>query len=244
MATDSRDQMLRTALDMLNQDGDLDNLKMSAITDRLDKTSGAFYGHWANLALFHADLLRYTFREHRAKHSASIREDFRDRLIGPHGPADELPDLVREFARADRDALAKDPGFRLWMSLWARRRTNPHAEQVIRDGYHDIDERWSALYDKVLHAYGLRLRDPWTPQLLSTVLTALLEGLVVRASVDPDSVPADMRDPERPDESWELFGLIVDALFPALTCPDGDERSKDDRNTWQVARESLKPQRN
>ena len=229
-----RERLLEAAWSLLSEaKGDIAAVKMQAVVDRARVTSGAFYSNWDDLNAFQSDLLRYGFSQARAVHSDKIRSSIISDLIGPHGPAEPLDQLIMRYAREDREALEKDPSFGLWVALWARRSTLSGASEVIKDGYAEIDGRWADLYTHILRAYGLKVRNPFTERDLSVMLTAILEGLVLRGAVDAEVVELSHVGSAG---QWELFGTMVAALLPVITASASDA---EDATVWEVARQGL-----
>lgn len=137
-----------------------------------------------------------------------------------------LPELVRTGAAAEFAALRDTPELRLLMAMWAA--DAPEVDARIAAQYRAVGERWATFYADALAAYGLELRPPFTPALMATLITALGEGLAVRATVDPDAVPAAMGpDPDRP---WGLLASAIFALLPGMTRPVGG-----DGDLWDLA---------
>lgn len=237
MGDTTRDRLLEAGWSLLSTNrGDIGAVRMQAVVDAADVTSGAFYSNWGDLAEFQRDLLRYGFTQARSAHSEKIRGSIMGDLIGPNGPQIPLSELVHRYAREDREALASDPSFRLWVALWARHAADVDVVELIRAGYAEIDARWSELYRHLLRAYGRKLRKPFTERDLSVMLTALLEGLVLRGAVDSTVAEVTNGREVRESDRWDLFSTMILALLPLITQPADD---LDDRDIWSIARVSL-----
>jgi len=114
------------------------------------------------------------------------------------------------------EALAVDI-HRLQYLMWA---LGPR-DDVVHHHFQETCATWTAVTSAgivaVLAASGLVPRPPFTPSLLATSLTALVEGLATQARVDPEAVPLD------------LFGELVVAPFAGLsgTEPDAHNLCRD-----------------
>ncbi|MFL6239004.1 MAG: TetR/AcrR family transcriptional regulator [Actinomycetes bacterium] len=198
---------------LAEHEGDLAYLKMQSVTRKAGLSSGAFYSNWASLREFHADLLRHAYGDEREQHSIDLRQSIDDALIGPNGPEEkDLGVFVRRIADTDFDALRRGPTFKLWMALWAAHASVPEAAEVIKKGYADTDRRWSQTFERILKAYGREVRPPFTPESLSIVFTALLEGLLLRDGVDRDATMI-----ANGADTVTLFGEVLVALLPVLS---------------------------
>lgn len=114
--------------------------------------------------------------------------------------------------------MRDNPELRRLMSMWAAGAAE--VDTRIAGQYRAVGERWAAFYAEAVAAYGLELRPPFTPALMATLVTALGEGLAVRATVDPEAVPSDLGDEGEPP--WGLLACAILALLPGLTRPVGD----------------------
>ncbi len=73
------------------------------------------------------------------------------------------------------------------------------------------------------------MRPPFTMEMLATALTALVDGLAIRAAVDPSAVPPELPraqaaareqlDSGLDEGPWDLFSILVLSLLPSMTSP-------------------------
>lgn len=199
----------------------LEHVRLTDVAERAGVSVGALYHYWDSQSAYRDDLLDELFAPERYPPSplpAQLAEPADDDLA--------LTELVRTGAAAEFATLRDTPELRLLMAMWSA--DAPEVDARIATQYRAVGERWAAFYADALEAYELELRPPFTPALMATLITALGEGLAVRATVDPDAVPADLGgDPERP---WGLLACAIFALLSGMTRPLGS-----DGDLWALA---------
>ncbi len=191
----------------------LEHVRLTEVAERAGVSVGALYHYWDSQDAYRDDLLDDLFSPERYPPSPLPGQLVDDDGVVP------LAELVRSGAALEFATLRDTPELRLLMAMWAA--DAPEVDARIAQQYRAVGERWSGFYAEALDAYGLELRPPFTPALMATLITALGEGLAVRATVDPEAVPADLGDD--PDRPWGLLACAIFALLPGLTRPvDGD----------------------
>lgn len=192
----------------------LEHVRLTEVAERAGVSVGALYHYWESQDAYRDDLLDELFAPDRYPPSPLPAQ-----LVEPTGADVTLTELVRTGAAVEFEALRDTPELRLLMAMWSA--GAPEVDARIATQYRAVGERWAAFYADALEAFGLELRPPFTPALMATVVTALGEGLAVRATVDPGAVPTDLG--ADPDEPWGLLACTIFALLPGLTRPvDGD----------------------
>jgi AcrR family transcriptional regulator len=127
---------------------------------------------------------------------------------------DEFEAAVHRFATDQYIEVLDHDITRLQELLWALGQDDPVVQARFRQMYADWATCVAAGIEAVAHSLDRRLRPPLTPTLVATALTGMIEGLVIRARVDPEAVPR------------ELFGHIVVSLVRGLTEPIGGAAPK------------------
>ncbi|NMN95091.1 TetR/AcrR family transcriptional regulator [Antrihabitans stalactiti] len=111
---------------------------------------------------------------------------------------------IREMSRWDFEQAQTDPGTQLRLVVAALGSNHPGAVNAVRATYNDITTSSADALIGEFARWGANLRQPFTFQKLGVLVTALAEGLQLRAKLDPDAVSA------------ELFGDAVVALIGAV----------------------------
>lgn len=201
----------------------LDHIRLTEVAERAGVSVGALYHYWESQDAYRDDLLDDLFSPDRYPPSPlpARLADVAGEVDDAEGPVREdlpLAELVRSGADSEFAALRDNPELRRLMSMWAAGAAE--IDLRIAGQYRAVGERWATFYAEAVAAYGLELRPPFTPTLMATLVTALGEGLAVRATVDPDAVPDDLGD--EADRPWGLLACAILALLPGLTRPVGD----------------------
>lgn len=196
----------------------LEHVRLTDVASRVGVSVGMLYHYWETQEDYRADLLDELFSPQR--YAPTTVPDLFDILGQGSGPIDEL---VRVGAEVEFRALRDNTELRLLMATWAA--DDPDANPKIAAQYEAVAARWASVYEMVFDAYGLEIRPPFTFRTMAVMVTAMGEGLAVRSSLDPSSVPDDLvRDPAGDDpREWGLLGCAFLALLPALSRPKGSE---------------------
>ena len=123
--------------------------------------------------------------------------------------------------------MQDNPFVVLQVAIWSKHQTDPLAKTLqVEQLYGPVEERLVPLYEQVLAAAGRRVRRPLTAANMATIITALADGLTLRHSLDPDSVPGDLdavTANEAPDTRWSLFAATTYTVIMGLTEPVASE---------------------
>jgi AcrR family transcriptional regulator len=189
------------------------------------RSIGAIYHHWRDQEAYRQDLLAYICRPERvpsigdpevqAQAAAAEAERLQRAL--------ELADLIRVGGNAVFAGMQNNPFVVLQVAIWSKHQSDPLAKSLQAEHlYGPTEERMVPLYERVLGDAGRRLRPPLTAANLATVITALADGLTLRHSLDPQSVPGDLSTvagDEGPGTRWSLFAATSYTLIMGLTEP-------------------------
>ncbi|GIG62293.1 hypothetical protein Lfu02_66650 [Longispora fulva] len=175
---------------------------------------GSFRDRWAYFPDYLSDLARYTLRIRRWSLHTELAEQAVPALSGGDFVA-----ALEEIAYRDMVYVSGTAStamrFRFLLTAWAEQ--DEQLRGAMTSVYRDITDHWSAMCESVFAARGLRLRPGVTFEQLSVLLTALAEGLALRAAGDPG---APMLDHER---RRSILGTGAMALFAGMV-DSGDGR--------------------
>ncbi|WP_018349992.1 hypothetical protein [Longispora albida] len=176
---------------------------------------GSFRDRWAYFTDYLSDLARYTMRIRRWSLHNQLAEQAVPALSGGDFVA-----ALEEIAYRDMTSVAGNPStamrYRFLLTAWAGQ--DEPLRQVMSSVYRDITVHWAAMCEAVFAARGLRLRPGVTFEDLATLLTALAEGLALRAAGDPEAPLIDHAGRR------SLLGTAAMALFAGMV-DGGDARS-------------------
>lgn len=212
----------------------LTQVKATEIARRAGRTVGAFYHHWPDQQSYQRDLIEHVLSPDRLPSTSVAEQSVRSDLAA-NVPMEEI---IRRGARANFEAVRSNPIVPLFMALWSKQGTDEHIREQLRRHYQQVTDQLVPVYAAFFDAQGWEPRPPFTLETFAVTLTALVEGLAVRAAVDPDAVPLDLPpvqssakvplDRQLDQGSWDLFGIVVLALLPSMTVP----KQKRDHEIW------------
>lgn len=203
----------------------LDQIKGSEVARRAAKTTGAFYHHWATQTEYQHELIEHVLGPDRLASG--------EMAAGLHAAlqADvSLPQLVYLVGHATFVEVRDNPLLPLFFSLWAKQSQNEQIRGLLHRNYQAASAISAAGYQIVLDHYGLRMREPYTLDMFTVILTGLIQGLAVRAAVDPDAVAMNLSAPSITTSEatspagtqWDLFNATALTLVDAMTTPRSD----------------------
>lgn len=186
-----------------------------AVAERAGRTTGAFFHQWETQEAFHRELMSYILDPARMPSTAEAAQAITAGLRSGH-PAD---DLLRQAAEANFAGVRADPYVPLWLALWTKHQGDEHITGLLRENYHAVTAQVIPLFAGLLEASGRAMRPPFTVETMAVTATALVQGLSLRAAVDPEAVPAGGPDsaPDGVTPDWDLFGTLLVELFRAVT---------------------------
>jgi AcrR family transcriptional regulator len=227
----------------------LSQVKVKDVARRAGLTPGAVYHYWENQEAFRLALLERILEPARFRVQGEL-----EGLVAAIGREADRPGemtlrgMTRIGGRENFDsALRNASTSQLQFSLWAKH-DDDQVASLLRDLYRSGTTDIVSLYEQVVAAAGRRFRPPFDAGSLAVVLTALVEGLVMRRVVDPDAVPDDLTsvprmlgEPEDPGEGpWDLFSTAAYFLAGAMTEPATDAETTP-RSPRQHARTRPEP---
>ena len=192
------------------------HIRLSDVARRAGVTTGALYHYWDSQDDYQVELLGQIL----SPDPYSLREPVAERVRAAAAGGVTLHQLIQAVCADNVDRFFGSSDFRLQVALWVS------ADDVVRARlaaqYAAVGAEWVEFYRTVFEVYGFTLRKPFTYDWLATALTALLEGLILRAEVDPHSIGVDGSD-AAPTSEWGLFSSTVLALLPGVTQEVGAE---------------------
>jgi AcrR family transcriptional regulator len=184
-----------------------DQLTAARVSKHAGLTTGAFYNRWLDRDAFLVDFLEYALAATRSKALDVVTD-----LLGEaEGLTPEM--LAVESIKQTVEATIKDTAFAMHMYLWALSRNREVVVEHLRSGYEDARNRVASLISLFLAGAGREYRPPFTDRTGPVMMIALVEGLALQRSVDPDRV------------NLETVERAVIALWGALSREPGDERT-------------------
>jgi BetI-type transcriptional repressor, C-terminal len=153
-----------------------------------------------------AQLVRETCDPLRSSTTAELGAQL-TQVVAPSTEADEptLDDLIRRYTNDQYHEVLDDDIHRLQSLVWALGQDDDDVCAAFRSLYSSWVEVVASGVAAIVESHHRRLIAPFTPELVATSLTALIEGLATRARVDPDAVPIG------------LFGELVVGLIRGIT---------------------------
>jgi AcrR family transcriptional regulator len=198
----------------------LDQVTAPEVARRAGRTIGAFYHHWADQDSYRMDLLESVLAPETLPTQETV-SDVEAALMLAAAP----DEIVRRNGRANLVAGLHRPELALTIALSALARRDEPTRELLHKQYVILNDSLVPTYGALFAANGWAPRPPFTLRDISTVITALVEGLVVRAVAEPEAVPFALPDeagvPRDPDDehAWDLFSVTLAALLPTMTMP-------------------------
>lgn len=191
----------------------------SEVARRAGRTIGAFYHHWPDQDSFRRDLLAHVLGPEQLPADETVR-----RVAEQVGDVVEPGEIVRRNARANLVWGVRRPEYVLSVALWAQAGSDPLVRELLLGLYKGATNVYAPMYANLFEVNGWKPRPPFTVESIAVLVTSLLDGLVMRAVVEPEAVPFALPDesgravPED-DAAWDLFSAALLALLPTVTMP-------------------------
>ena len=207
----------------------------AAVAEVAGVTTGSFFHHFRTAEEF-ADALARSYLEAHHDQTETV-DEMVDALEHDH-----LVTILQENLTETWLLMSSDPligqHFRGQMHLFAHHGQTllePTAElatvaDILRSTYRIRQQDASAGWEHLLEQTGLTLVEPFTTMRIATALTALLQGLQLRAAVDPEAV----------DD--ELFSDVSTLLAASILQPSGGRQRVADVAAALGADADLSPQ--
>jgi AcrR family transcriptional regulator len=217
VSAETRQALLEAGAALLREDpvgSVLSQITGRAVAARAGRTTGAFFHQWETQDAFHRDLMRYILDPARMPSTAEAARAIQGGLRSGIAPEE----LLRKAAEANFAGVRADPYVPLWLALWTKHQGDEHITGLLRENYSGVTAQVIPLFAGLLEASGRAMRPPFTVETMAVTATALVQGLSLRAAVDPDAVP--VQGPDDVTPSWDLFATLVVEIFRAVTEED------------------------
>ena len=191
----------------------LEHIRLTDVAQRAGVSVGALYHYWESQDDYRDDLLDEVF--------APARFEPPDHPAPVPAPDVALVEVIRIGTQLEFERLRSSPDLRVLMAMWAA--ADPAIAPRVTAHFRAVGQQWAGFYEATFRAHGLEVRPPFTYEHLAALLAAIGDGLTVRASADPVSVPTDLREDPGDDEPWTLLGCALVALLPAFSRPVGSD---------------------
>jgi AcrR family transcriptional regulator len=260
---ETRDRMLRTAIEMINRTGltvSLDHIRFEDVIRDADVARSTAYRHWPYKDLFFSDLVKELARSASPAIIADeislikqVLSEHPDWLQTPQLRHGLILELIRQLALLDFQSILASPGWRTYLALHAT--FSGLADGELRDqvqaalahaeaGHVALVARaWQQIAD--LFGYRLRPELAATFDTLATLLSAAMNGLVITALSTPDvATHLTVASPfgAASKEPWSLPAIAIASAAMAFLEPDPAAEWNDQRmaeihralNAWVV----------
>lgn len=221
-----RDRIVKAAADLLIAEGH------SILAAGLSPERVGRYAEWSRRNIYNhfptkTELLEELFRRSLAVDRSNVTDDIVNSMV-EHSLSESRGDIVkvlRDIANANWAQAKDDRVIILQMLAWSVGQADDGVRNDLRDLYGSLDRRLSVGFERLFTEWEREFIPPLDAKRVATVLTALTEGLRIRASVDPDAVDDGML-------SW-----VVLSLFPGLSQPRTDPARRIEDNVQDIAAE-------
>lgn len=226
----TRQLLLKTGYEMILEQG-LDvgwGIRITEVTKRVGLTTGAAYQIWNGSRTvdgaggqdrFHHDLALYAF-------DRAIADASNYNAGKAWEQADEGASLDRILQRLGEDTFAARSAparFACFVALLASAGSDPELGDIGRQAYRSATSHLVEVYRKVFEHLDLEMAPPYTLDQLITSVLALIDGLRMRALVDPavtaEEVEAPLDAAVDANGTWYLVATGARALVTAMTRP-------------------------
>ncbi|WP_405371573.1 MULTISPECIES: hypothetical protein [unclassified Microbacterium] len=226
--------LLRTGMQMLIERGvsaGVQHIRLQDVVRRAGLTSGAAYRLWGDQTDYHRDLSVAMMRM-RVAGPADTMQATVEALVREGATADEIIS-VAAFAHIRTAALdLTDPidlldaqSFLIALALRTAADTWPELTEASHTRHAESNEAFAVLYQQVMDAFGMRMREGLTIQDFTQAMSALAEGFAIRELEGlPHPTYTLTGEDDLPPGDWTLIGLSVRALVQGFMVPrDGND---------------------
>ena len=148
-------------------------------------------------------------------------------LTTPERRAAALTELIRLGGITNFALLTGSESWRMWVALWslhiAGSSAKPDEEigEILIASYHDINDAYIAIFGSIFERLGFQVRTPLAIKDFVIEMASVAEGLAIREALlgEPLRVIELPTGPDGELQTWNLFGLAVDALAKSFLEP-------------------------
>jgi AcrR family transcriptional regulator len=201
---ETRDRMLRAAMDMINRTGltvSLDHIRFEDVIRDADVARSTAYRHWPYRDLFFSDLVKELARSASPPIIADeislikqVLSEHPDWLETPQLRHSLIVELIRQLALLDFQSILAAPEWRTYLALHAAFSglTNGELRDQVQAALAHAEASHVALvaraWNQIAGLFGYRLRPELATsfETLATLLSATMHGLVITALSTPE----------------------------------------------------------
>lgn len=238
---ETEQRMLRTAVAMVRRDGltvSLDSISLEDVIRDADVSRSAVYRHWPYKDLFISDLVKELAKnatpeivDGELELMRRILADHQDRLGTPELRHGLMVELFRQLALFDFETMYSSPGWRTYLALHATFLSladgtlRDQVQAALAESERVQNMRVARAWRELTAIFGYRLKpgSGVTFETLATLLSATLNGLIIKALSTPGV--AGHRVPACPfgavtEQEWSMPALGLGGVAAAFLEPD------------------------
>lgn len=181
-------------------------------------STGSAYRIWETKGAYRVDLVRHLLEG--MTNDDVVASDVHAALSEPVSVG--IDETIRTAALADLHANAANRAFATSLALWVAGHHDPVVAEQFTVHEEQAIEAFVDLYEFATPMFGRVWKAPFTSNHLAVVLSALVQGMVIRQHVTPEWVPTDLSRPTGPRgemRPWHLAACAVEAIIDAFTEP-------------------------
>jgi AcrR family transcriptional regulator len=238
---ETRERMLRAAIEMINRDGltvSLEHLSFEAVIRAADVSRSTAYRRWPYKDLFFSDLVRELARSASPEIlrdevgvMKEVLAEHADWLGAPDTRHQFVLELVRRLSLVDLRAVLASPAWRTYLALCATVTSladddlRQQVQAALAESERAHTARVAAAWELMTRLFGYRLR----PELgadftaLATVLHVSMRGMAITELVTPGATAREVLATPfgaAVEERWSLAALSAAGTAMAFLEPD------------------------
>lgn len=247
---ETEQRMLRAAVAMVQRTGltvSLDHISLEDVIRDADVSRSAVYRRWPYKDLFFSDLVKQlakdatpTIVNDELELMRRVVAERLDRLDTPEGRHGLVIELFRQLSLLDFEIMYNSPGWRTYIALHATFMSladgalRDQVQTALAESEHAHTARIARAWQQLTTIFGYRLRPELgaTFELLATLLSATMRGLIVMALSTPSiaghRVKASPFGAVGQDE-WSMPAIGLASIASAFLEPDPEIHWDDDR---------------
>ena len=227
--------LLRTGMQMLLERGvsaGVQHIRLQDVLRRAGLTTGAAYRLWSDQADYHRELAVAMMRMRVAGPADAMRVQVEE-LIGEEVTGEEIIRqaarqhvLAAELSSEDPTDLLEAQSFRVALALRTAADTWPELTEASHERHRESIQAFTELYQYVIDAYGMRMREGLTIDDFAEAMAAMAEGFAIRSLERIPHPTFRLSGADgTPTGEWTLLGLTVRALVDSFMVPREDADS-------------------
>jgi BetI-type transcriptional repressor, C-terminal len=193
----------------------LGNISLVEVAERIQRTTGAAYNIWPSQTDFHRDLAILVSADTDYETPEIVRNVLDEGLRqGLH-----WRELLRRYCNAYAESVSRRREFFVTIHFVAVALDEPLVARALRHSYASIHENTSALLQSMMSVHHLELIPTYTFDQITWMISAVTEGFLMRASIDPHIGFANIDRSDHPESptGWTAFALSVERLITSMT---------------------------